>query len=276
MRRPCGLCGAEQFSVWDTHNGFEVVICGQCGMGRSEMPDEGAEEVDERYDESYYRSMWYDRKWRFRIRRATRWLRYIQELRQPPGVLLDIGCAMGYYLDAAQRLGWTAYGTDVSRHALKETQRRGYQAFWSMHPRDFPEWLPPLDVVTAAQVIEHVPDPVEYLQALRAKMSPGGVIYLQLPNFQKLLRHGPQPDYAGPPEHLQFFTLDTMRRTLDKAGWRLVKVPLLRRRYVGCNPVRWLGEVLLECPRELTREGMTLNGKLTNMHVFAVAGETGE
>jgi len=53
------------------------------------------------------------------------WLRYVQELRRPPGVLLDIGCSMGYYLDAAQRLGWTAYGTDVSRHALKETQRGG-------------------------------------------------------------------------------------------------------------------------------------------------------
>jgi len=269
--RPCIICGGRAFRHWDTRKGIDVVICTQCGHGRAEVPQTYAADAEEQYTEEYFRSMWYDRKWRFRVGRAKRWLRYNGEMRRPPGNLLDIGCAMGYYLAAARDLGWTPYGTDISRHALKVSQDGGFEVFWSTHPADFPDWLPPLDVVTAAQVVEHFYDPVDYLRALLSRMAPGGITYLQLPNFQKILNCGPRRGYMGPPEHAQFFTLGTARRALVKAGWRLVDYPKTRPGYIANRPWLWIPELLYQMPRELIRERNTANGRLTNMHLFAQA-----
>jgi 2-polyprenyl-3-methyl-5-hydroxy-6-metoxy-1,4-benzoquinol methylase len=271
MPRPCDLCGGQDFRVWDTHNRIDVIICTACGMGRAEVPDNYETAMEERYDEAYYKSMTYNRRWRFRVGRARRWIGYLGEIRRPPGNLLDIGCSLGYYLHAARQLGWTAYGTDISPHAVEQTKSHGFEAFHSYHPDGFPDWLPPLDAVTAAQVVEHLQDPVGYLRALKQRMAPGGIIYVQLPNFQKLMNQGPAVPYVGPPEHAQFFTMDAARRTLEKAGWEVVGYPKLRPHYVGARLWRWIPELLFEYPREATREANTLNGKLSNLHVFARA-----
>jgi len=271
MVKPCIVCGGREFRYWATRKGIDVVICTQCGHGRSELPETYATDIEEHYDDGYYHAMSYDRRWRFRVGRATRWLRYVAEIKPPPGNMLDIGCSMGYYLAAARRLGWTPYGTDISRHALKVANAHGAGTFWSLHPDGFPDWLPPLDVVTAAQVIEHLHDPIDYLSALRGHMVSGGVIYVQVPNFQKLLRQGPEKPYMGPPEHAQFFTIETIRRTMEKAGWEVVQYPKLRPSTIGPKLWQWLPELVFEYPRELTREANTRNGRLSNMHIMARA-----
>lgn len=271
MPRPCDLCGADDFRLWDVHNSIDVIICNECGMGRAEVHETYATDIEERYDEDYYKAMSYDRKWRFRVLRAERWIAYLSEIRQPPGNLLDIGCSMGYYLHAAKKLGWTPYGTDISKHALQRTRENGFQAFWSVHPDDFPDWLPPLDAVTASHVVEHLQDPIGYLRALRDRMAPDGIAYIQLPNFQKLLNQGPDVPYVGPPEHAQFFTLPRARHTLLKAGWEIVHPPKVRRRYIGRRLWRWIPELLWQYPREAIRERATLKGTLSNLHLFARA-----
>lgn len=267
----CAVCGGAQMSHWDTHKGFDVYICQACGHGMADVPEQFEDEVGEQYTGEYFSAMQYDRKWRFRVGRASRWLRYLMELRKPPGNSLDIGCAMGYYMEAAKALGWTPHGTDISEHALQASRDRGLHVFWSRHPDDFPDDLPPLDIVTAAQVVEHFCDPIGYLRALKGKMAPGGLIYIQIPNFAKLTRQGPAVGYMGPPEHIHFFTLDTITAAVEKAGWELVRPPILRPATIGWRLWMWIPELLYEMPREIIREPYTRNGKLSNMHIFARA-----
>jgi 2-polyprenyl-3-methyl-5-hydroxy-6-metoxy-1,4-benzoquinol methylase len=271
MPRPCDLCGSSNLRRWDTQHGIDVLICDDCGMARAEVPEGYAEEAEELYDANYYKGMEYDRKWRFRQRRAKRWIHYLEEYRQPPGNLLDIGCSMGYYLFAAKTLGWTPFGTDISHHAVAETEKLGFRAFWSVHPSDFPDWLPPLDAVTATHVVEHFQDPVDYLRALRERMAPGGVVYIEVPNFQKILRRGPKVPYVGPPHHAQFYTLNTLKGIVGKAGWTVLPSPRVRRRYASACPHRWLPELLVHCPRESMREHNARSGFLSNLHIFARA-----
>lgn len=271
MIQSCMVCGGTSMRYWDTHKGIDVFICEGCGHGVSDMPPGLSDEAGEIYDGEYYAAMSYDRKWRFRVGRAARWMRYLMELRRPPGHSLDIGCSLGYYMAAAQRLGWTPHGTDISQHALQVSRERGMDVFYSRHPDEFPKDLPPLDIVTAAQVVEHFPDPIDYLMALKAKMAPGGLIYIQIPNFMKLIRQGPQAPYVGPPEHVHFFTLDTAHAALEKAGWELVRPPIIRPSTIGWRLWMWIPELIYEMPREIIREPITRNGKLSNMHLFARA-----
>jgi 2-polyprenyl-3-methyl-5-hydroxy-6-metoxy-1,4-benzoquinol methylase len=269
MPRPCDLCAATDFRVWDTKNGIDVIVCNACGMGRSEVPEDYEAVMAEYYDGSYYAKMGYDRDEQAWVRRARRWVGHLGELRRPPGNLLDIGCSTGNCLQAATDLGWKAYGTDISAHALARSQERGFEVFASFHPDEFPDWLPLLDAATASHVLEHLPDPVGYLRALRERMKPGGVMYAQLPNFAKILRQGPSVPYAAPPEHAQFFTFETAQRTFEKAGWRVVPHPKVRPHFIGRRLWLWVPELVYEFPRQAARGFLTVTGRLDCMHIFA-------
>ena len=48
--------------------------------------------------------------------------------------LLDIGCAMGPFIDAAADSGWQVYGTDVSAQAVEYVQKT-LQRRWQIRAR---------------------------------------------------------------------------------------------------------------------------------------------
>lgn len=255
---------------WGCQNDIPVMLCVDCGLGQARMPAQGADAC--LYDGGYHTAAGYTPE-RFErlVRRAWQWISRLGELRQP-GVLLDIGCALGYYMAAAQQLGWTAYGTDIASHVVEQTRERGFEAFVSRHPAEFPSWLPPLDGVVLAHVVEHFPDPFDYLSALRRHMSPGGVAYIELPDFGYMLRRGPVgAPWHGPPEHLWFFTRPAAAQMLARCGWETVATPRLRGRLLRDQPARWPAELLVHWPRELLRDVCSARGLSRNLHLFARA-----
>ena len=99
---------------------------------------------------------------------------------------LEIGCGEGYGLQAAQKFGWNVYGQDISTDFARiAKQRTGLdivvgQLREDSFPKDF------FDLVYIDSVLEHVPDPVGYMKMIIGFLSPGGVIYLTLPNENSL------------------------------------------------------------------------------------------
>ncbi len=79
------------------------------------------------------------------------------------------------------------------------------------------------DVVCAFQVMEHVPDPVQFLADLRAATAPGGVVFVEVPNL-----HDPllsvwdvegYHDFYYHDAHLHYFSADSVRRAAVAAGF---------------------------------------------------------
>jgi len=268
-RRPCQLCRGESFRLWDTRDGADIVVCEGCSFGRAEMSAQELANVHEVYDDSYHSERGWAESFDRQVRRYRHWLGYLTQMHGGPGTLLDIGCSLGYTLVAAQGLGWQVWGTDISRKAVEETQARGFQAFESMHPRTFPDTLPLLDAVVMAAVVEHLPDPFDYLSALRERMAPGGLAYIYVPDFSAILRRGPRVHYVGPPNHLWYFTRKNMARTLELSGWEMVRPPLVRPRAIGPRLQEWIPELLFQMPREALRPWLSDHGYLTNLHAFA-------
>jgi trans-aconitate methyltransferase len=106
--------------------------------------------------------------------------------RPGPQRILDVGCGAGSMLDVLAQRG-SVMAIDASPDAVRYVRER--------HPTvavalgDLPEGLPPglrFNVITALDVIEHIPDDVAALTATRGSLIPGGVLICTVPAHQWL------------------------------------------------------------------------------------------
>ena len=82
------------------------------------------------------------------------------------------------------------------------------------------------DVVWLGNVLEHVLDPVGLLVSTRNLVKPDGVMVATVPNdgspFQERLLEGgliPGRFWIAVPDHISYFTAESLRRTAAHAGW---------------------------------------------------------
>lgn len=134
---------------------------------------------------------------------------------------LDVGCGVGSALHLAKQAGWEPHGHDVSGNAL----RVAHEVFGvTTHPEPIDEMAARgerFDLVTAFNVVEHVPDPIAYLRTLRRLTADGGHFGIAVPNYDSYaMRHTDDPQWL-PPFHLNFFNLSTLKQALAAAGFTL-------------------------------------------------------
>jgi SAM-dependent methyltransferase len=137
--------------------------------------------------------------------------------------LLDVGCGAGYFLEAAQTRGWEAHGTELSERAMEITAAKGLRVASATEDPFEPGSF---DVITAFEVVEHVRDPGAEAAALARWLRPGGLLYVTTPNFNAASRRILRDRWSviAYPEHLSYFTPDTLRTWLGRVGLQPVAV----------------------------------------------------
>ncbi len=86
------------------------------------------------------------------------------------------------------------------------------------------------DVVCSFQVLEHVPNPREHLQAAHQLLRPGGRLLVGLPNNESFLGKEDNPLLDRPPHHISRWTPAVLHAALPALGFRVVRIatePLL-------------------------------------------------
>ncbi len=140
------------------------------------------------------------------------------------GRLLDVGCATGYFLNAA-RISFEPHGVELSRWAVEHARTvlnlPVHQG--SLEDADFPDgWF---DVVTLTDVIEHLTDPRACLEKVHRLLRPQGLLYLVTPNIDSLSAHVLRGRWWGlRPAHLYYFSAKTLTAMLAKVGFEPVRV----------------------------------------------------
>jgi len=139
------------------------------------------------------------------------------------GRWLDFGCGGGGMVRYALSRGVDAMGVEDGWLA---DQGRS-QGLPILSTDELNRFAGSYDFVTAIEVIEHIPQPIEVLKTIRQLLKPGGVFFLTTGNArpfrQSLLDWG----YTQCPDvHVSFFEPKTLERSLTMAGFESQFAPL--------------------------------------------------
>lgn len=135
--------------------------------------------------------------------------------------LLDAGASYGHFL-AAVSPHHDAWGLEVNRGAVEwSIQKLGVRnAVGSVYEpsSDLPM---PFDVITAWDVIEHLAEPRQALDACRKLLRPGGWLFLSTPDAGSLAARamGRHWHYLDPLQHINLFSRKNLARLLEETGF---------------------------------------------------------
>jgi 2-polyprenyl-3-methyl-5-hydroxy-6-metoxy-1,4-benzoquinol methylase len=141
----------------------------------------------------------------------------------PGGKLLEIGCANGFFLNAA-RMSYETVGVEPSRSARDYARgklRLDVPAA-TMEEARFPDSS--FDAVALIDVIEHLPDPLAMLREAARVTKPGGILYLVTPDVESLSARILRGRWWGlRPAHIYYFSAGTLAAMVEKAGFKVAE-----------------------------------------------------
>lgn len=134
------------------------------------------------------------------------------------GRLLEIGCGSGRDLQVLKSIGWEAEGIDPDPGAVEVAKSKGLNArVGTVESQEYDEST--FDAIVMNHVIEHVPNPVAFLQICNRILKPGGKIVMVTPNTVSWGHAHYRRNWRGleTPRHLYLYNYRCMRSLLRQA-----------------------------------------------------------
>jgi len=138
--------------------------------------------------------------------------------------IIEIGCGDGHYMGELANAGAIVVGLEPSAIQRKLAIGRGFQVY-SGYVRDgSPAPNGPYEAFAAREVLEHVPDPHDFLGGIAQSLSPGAVGLVEVPNLDKTLAENRFYDFFA--DHVNYFTERTLRLALEMNGFDIEDIVL--------------------------------------------------
>lgn len=118
--------------------------------------------------------------------------------------VLEVGVGEGHFLRAARNHGVTVQGVELNPKGAERARVLGFQ----VHERTLKELSNQIserfDAICSFQVLEHVPDPRDFLQGMITMLRPGGRLILSVPNaaVMRKIDSNNQDLLNQPPHHM--------------------------------------------------------------------------
>lgn len=179
MNKACPVCNDTSWKKVLIYNKYRLLICNKCRL-YSLYPKSQLKNIDYviNYDYSFYERHMHP----FRKRQFSYDLPLLIGMTSGKK-LLDVGCAAGWFLQEANKLGFKTTGLepqlDLAKIAKKENPKSkiiiGDISFLTKVHDQY-------DVITMWNVLEHFHSPTEAISIARGKLQPGGVLAIRTPN----------------------------------------------------------------------------------------------
>jgi SAM-dependent methyltransferase len=240
----CRLCGSKQARRLFSKGTTPFWECAECGF-RFATPTTNPNLVAAigDYESAYLQYLAPDPSDDVNLSSLCEWMQRIVPLEGKR--VLDVGAGSGKLVRFMRARGVEAHGIEPSR-ALFDRFLGTEAAFtWAMLDDYRSTGVAAFDVVTAFDVIEHVPDPVALLGEVAAVLKPGGVFFASTPDVGSLPakafgRHW----HFYYPYHLSYFAPGTLARAAEPHGLRVVDCRHRgRRRSIGYM-IRYVAEFI--------------------------------
>jgi spore coat polysaccharide biosynthesis predicted glycosyltransferase SpsG len=233
----CPACGCDRHRAVGRRPAVTFFRCPRCSLLFLQRSgpfalDYGRDYFEEEYRAQYGKTYAEDRENIDRLNGER--LSILRRMLPVGASTLDVGCALGFFVDIARQQGFRARGIEPSAHAVEHASkklgvdvRKGTLATHDEPARS-------LDAVTLWYVLEHLPDPAMLARAIEW-LVPGGVLALATPSSRgPAYRRNPEAYYDRyPKDHEVFFSPGSIRAFLRRLGLRGVRI-----RSTGIHPER--------------------------------------
>jgi len=251
----CKLCGSNKFdNIYEVE---ERVIqkCIKCGLVRTEpgeLPDYRA----------YYRDLDY-RKYEPRFKNIfQKRFDQINKYKEQGGRVLEIGCSTGLLLEIFKKNGWETWGVEPSGSYKIAQKRIGKVIHKNFETADLPAKY--FDAAILNHVFEHLADPVLVLKKIKTILKPGGIVYIDVPNFGSLARKIEQQHWSMflPHEHVHHFDPVSLNKVVKKAGLETVYEKTSSGVFDVASPVKYYLTPIQEKNLSFIKNALDLPGNL--------------
>jgi SAM-dependent methyltransferase len=224
----CPACDGDRHAHFVEIYGFEYRECGRCGhlfLHNPPMP----EAIASIYQGVTAQAQVYvgEELFRRRVEQIARPKgQFCREHIEPGGQWLDVGCGTGELLSVVRELGWEARGSEADPAHVEFARQQGLEVELGYIDELAPEFADSVRVISALNLLEHLPEPKPWLGRLTARLRPGGYVVVEVPrhpslsSFSNLLYPKLASRHIYPPDHLHIFTESSLEWLLKACGLR--------------------------------------------------------
>ena len=194
----------------------------------------------------------------------------------------EVGSGWGHFLAASAKYFKKVSGVEFSREqAAYSRSRFGLEISEEdifLHNQGLN-----YDVIAAWELLEHLPNPRQFLNWAHSQLNSGGQLVLSTPNYGSLYRRtlGTHWFYFIPSQHLTYFSPQTLKALLQSVGFTEIKIftsgrSLFRERWNSHNQIdlklnekqQWIQALRIREDIEQKRDTTVLDRRGVMMHVW--------
>jgi SAM-dependent methyltransferase len=211
----CNICGATEFkTLLKIDKETSIVKCAGCNTARTYPYPKFNFTEQEKYSKFYL-----ENENMFRMFASS--MMDVVRLNKGSGSILDIGCSVGYLLDAAKEAGFTqTYGIELNKEAARISRDKGH-AVYDRPLEELGLEKGKYSVVVFNHVLEHIPHMKPFLSEVRNILKDDGIVYCGAPNYNSLMQKWLRSRWYGwgMPDHVWHFEVSTFRAALESNGF---------------------------------------------------------
>jgi SAM-dependent methyltransferase len=213
---------------------FEVVVCRDCGTGRT-LPPVASADLGELYPDTYTAHGLPESQparaaavglFRWRMWRALRRPPLSTLAQRAPGRLLDVGSGRGDLGVVIGERGWSVTGLEPSPAARAAAEERGVSCVEGTLDTAAGRLEPGYDAAAFLHSLEHVAEPLDDLRTVHGLLRAGGALVISLPNFAsaQARRFRSSWFHLDLPRHRSHFTPRGLEALLPRAGFDVASI----------------------------------------------------
>ncbi len=237
----CRICDAET-KPYLHKNGYEVLQCTRCGFGQVDV---SAKDIESFYEQAYFagETAHFAQEENCAIPDTHRyWIQqYLERLpKNQPLRVLEIGPGLGapiagYFQRERPEIEFAAI--EISDYATERLRASGFNIFGGRvtEPATLDACRGRYDLIFGTEVIEHDPEPHEFVRAVHDMLKPGGWAAFTTGNLNGWMARWNREKwyYLDPPAHVSYYTPRAVQRLFSAEGFDRIDA----RRY-GFNYIR--------------------------------------
>jgi len=244
----CYLCNNENIELISENLRYnskrKVYRCNQCGLlflYPQMTPEEERIFYEKEYGEIYSTEKGVTPADLFKSRQpdASLYHALAKDYLSKDSECLEIGCASGYFIESIKNEVKNISGIESHKILSQYCRDLGIKMFDRLADCACQSY----DVIFLFFVLEHIGDPLAFLKEINKHLKNDGKVFIMVPNINDaLLTLYDIPafrDYYYTPAHQFYYSKETLKLLLEKAGYGKIEFKLIQR-YDLSNHMNWL------------------------------------